>query len=105
MHISSWTDSGGVRIVRTIERQNNHGEIEMKAEFQSNRTDASTLIDLTAKDDKDMEKVEAVIKELKEQHGFEEIAADHEHHVTIGIQGWTIAEMKAAYKEAKKATR
>ena len=73
----------------------------MKATFQSNRTDASTLMDIEFNSEAEMD----IISFLKRNYGYEEIAADHDFHITLGIYGHTIKEMKADYREAKLATR
>lgn len=73
----------------------------MKATFQSNRTDASTMMDIEFKNEAEME----IIAYLKKEFGYEEIAADHDFHITLGIYGSTIKEMKDHYRIAKLATR
>jgi len=77
----------------------------MNAQFQSNAHDSCSLIDLTARNDVDMVKVEKIVRYLCDVIGYEDVAADHDHHVTLGIYGNTIADMKKDYSEAKKATR
>lgn len=73
----------------------------MKATFQSNRTDASTLIDIEFNNEAEMD----IIGYMKKEFGYEEIAADHDFHITLGIIGHTIKEMKEDYRKAKKATK
>ncbi len=73
----------------------------MKATFQSNRTDASTLMDIEFNSEAEMD----IIHYLKETFGYEEIAADHDFHITLGIVGCTIKEMKDHYRQGKLATR
>jgi len=73
----------------------------MKATFQSNRNDAVTLIDIEFKSEAEME----IIAYMKKEFGYEEIAADHDFHITLGIYGSTIKEMKEDYRRAKLATR
>ena len=77
----------------------------MNAQFQSNAQDASAVIDLTARNDADMVKVEKIVRYLCDNLGYEDVAADHEHHVTVGVSGGTIADMKKDYAAAKRATR
>ena len=74
----------------------------MQAQFQSNATDASAVIDITARNDADMEKVENIVRYLCDNFGYEDVAADHEHHVTIGVSYGTVADMKKDYAEAKR---
>ena len=74
----------------------------MQAQFQSNATDASAVIDITARNDADMEKVENIVRYLCDNFGYEDVAADHEHHVTIGVSCGTVADMKKDYAEAKR---
>lgn len=73
----------------------------MKATFQSNRNDATTLMDIEFKSEAEM----SIIAYLKKEYGYEEVVADHDFHITLGIYGHTINEMKDHYRRAKLATR
>ena len=47
-------------------------------------------------------KVENIVRYLCDNFGYEDVAADHEHHVTIGVSCDTIAGIKKDYAEAKR---
>jgi len=77
----------------------------MKATFNSDRNEGS-VINLTFKEgnEADKAKAEKIGNWLVEEYGFEWIT-EEEDMMTVGVDCWTIAEMKEVYKAAKEATR
>lgn len=60
-----------------------------------------SIIDLMARNEADMERVEMVAAYMVRELGYEEIAGD-EDTIVLG-HGGTIADAKKDYKDAKKA--